>query len=102
VTDNPLGPVTFTAEEKAMLAGTAEVKLEETDGDALPEGGAPSDEHKPTPEQSGDAADGDKPADEGDPDGDEEVTEVADGTNPDGPVRRKVIAFSASEKLRQG
>jgi hypothetical protein len=103
MTDNPTSPVTFSAEERAMLDGTAEVKLEETtDGDAQQEGGAPSSDDKP-PEQSGEAADGDKRADEGDPgdDGDEEVTEIADSTNPDGPRRRTVISFKAYDKERR-
>jgi hypothetical protein len=100
MTDNPLGPVTFTAEEKAMLAGTAEVKLEETtDGvDGVPES---------TPESAkADEGEGAAKASEAKPEaeeeeGEEEVTEVADGTNPDAPARRKVIAFSAYEKQRQ-
>jgi hypothetical protein len=86
--DNPLSPVTFTAEEKAMLAGTAEVKLEETPVET------------PEAEPVKQEAEPEKPEAE-EEEGEEEVTEVADGTNPDAPARRKVIAFSAYEKQRQ-
>jgi hypothetical protein len=93
MTTNPLSPVTFTAEEKAMLAGTAEVKLEDTNE---PEAPAAEPDKQPAAEAEPEVAE--KPEDE---EGEEEVTEVADGTNPDAPARRKVIAFSAYEKQRQ-
>lgn len=91
--------VTFTAEEKAMLDGTAELKLE--DGNA-PEGDV--DQPKPEASEQSDssrAADADAEKPETEEDAEEEPTEVADGTNPDAPARRKVIAFSAYEKQRQ-
>jgi hypothetical protein len=98
MTTNPLSPVTFTAEEKAMLAGTAEVKLEETDA-AEPDQRPAAEDSKPVPET--DAKAEGEGAGEAEEEGEEEVTEVADGTNPDAPARRKVIAFSAYEKQRQ-
>jgi hypothetical protein len=98
MTTNPLSPVTFTAEEKAMLAGTAEVKLEETDAAEQPERPAPEVGEQAGKEEPGAAGEGTGEAEE---EGEEEVTEVADGTNPDAPARRKVIAFSAYEKQRQ-
>jgi hypothetical protein len=92
MTTNPLSPVTFTAEEKAMLAGTAEVKLEETPAEPPVE----ATEAEPAKQE----AEPEKPESD-EEEGEEEVTEVADGTNPDAPARRKVIAFSAYEKQRQ-
>jgi hypothetical protein len=97
MTTNPLSPVTFTDAERAMLAGTAEVKLEETtDGvDGVSES---------TPESTkADEGEGAAKASEAKPEaeeeeGEEEVIEVADGTNPDGTPRRKVISYSAFRK----
>lgn len=97
--------VTFTPEERAILDGTATVKVEETDGagdgadasDAAGKADAASPTDTQTDGQVGDA----DPKPEGDSDdAEEEPTEVADGTNPDGQPKRKVIAFSAYDKQR--
>jgi hypothetical protein len=86
--------VTFTAEEKAMLDGTAELKLEESN--AVQEGAPEPAESKLEAEPA--APDAEKPEAE---EGDEEVIEVADGTNPDGKPRRTVISFKAYDKERR-
>jgi hypothetical protein len=97
MTDNPLGPVTFTAEEKAMLAGTAEVKLEETTDAAEPDQRPAAEDSKPVPETDA-KAEGEGTGEAEEEEGEEEVIEVADGTNPDGTPRRKVISYSAFRK----
>jgi hypothetical protein len=93
--------VTFTPEERAILDGTSTVKVEETDGGAAE---APAEPIQPSVQGAGEddakaAAGNDKPESE-EEEAEEEVTEVADGTNPDGAPKRKVIAFSAYDKQR--
>jgi hypothetical protein len=90
--------VTFTPEERAILDGTSTVKVEETDAAEPDKQPAPEDD-KPAPETDAKAADeGTGEAEE--VEADEEVTEVADGTDPDGKPRRKVIAYGAYDKQR--
>jgi hypothetical protein len=86
--------VTFTPEERAILDGTSTVKVEDEAPAEAPVETGITEPEKPVV--------ADKPEPEAEEEeGDEEVTEVADGTNPDAPARRKVIAFSAYEKQRQ-
>jgi hypothetical protein len=93
--------VTFTAEERAILDGTSTVKVEETDGgadvlhgdDAASKADVPGTDRTASPGKT--EADAQQEAEQEEAEPDEEVTEVADGTNPDGAPKRKVIAFSA-------
>jgi hypothetical protein len=85
--------VTFTPEERAILDGTT-VKVEEETSE--PEAPAAEPDKRPAAEAEPEVAE--KPEAEEDPD--EEVTEVADGTDPDGKPRRKVIAYGAYDKQR--
>jgi hypothetical protein len=105
MTTNPLSPVTFTAEERAILDGTSTVKVEETDGTGDGAGAPGNDSvgRGERPEGDGEEAGVRKEADVQDEhtaeeEGEEEVIEVADGTNPDGTPRRKVISYSAFRK----
>lgn len=103
MTDKPYAVVQFTAEEKAMLNGTAEVKIEEnTDGTpAEPVEQPDTEAGKPVDKDDASTAEkGTEPAEE-EGDGEEEVTEIADSTNPDGPRRRTVISFKAYDKERR-
>jgi hypothetical protein len=86
--------VTFTPEERAILDGTSTVKVEEETSE--PEAPAAEPDKRPAAEAEPEVAE--KPEAEEDPD--EEVTEVADGTDPDGKPRRKVIAYGAYDKQR--
>jgi hypothetical protein len=84
--------VTFTPEERAILDGTSTAPVEEAPAETPVESGITEPEKpvvadKPEPEAEEEESD-------------EEVTEVADGTNPDGTPRRRVIAFSAYDKQR--
>ena len=86
----------------------AEKAYFESGGAVHPETGKPAEEspavETETPEVEAEAAapEEKKPAAEtADDDGEEETVEVADGTNPDGTPRRKMIAFGAYEKQRK-
>jgi len=102
--------IQFTPAEAAALRGEGnpypDVKVETTDGEtgtAAPDtsSGDAGDGDRPNKSEAGKAGDGTE-SDTGTDgaDGDEEVTEVADSTNPDGPPRRKMIAFGAYDKKR--
>lgn len=93
--------ITFSPAEKAYLQGGEgnpypEEKTSEPVSEGVPDGtsGKPendkpaSNEGKQGDQESGPDAEG------------EEEVEVADGTNPDGPPRRKMIAFGAYDKKR--
>ena len=94
--------IQFTPAEQAALRGEGnpypDAKVEETNGTPPADTDKPAASDAGTDEGNTKRAE-DKPADREDVDEGEEV-EVADGTNPDGPPRRKMIAFGAYDKKR--
>lgn len=93
--------ITFSPAEKAYLqGGEGNPYPEEKAVEAHNDAGSPD---SPKPEAGGDSKPdgvGEGEKHEADSDAGDEEVEVADGTNPDGPPRRKMIAFGAYDKKR--